>query len=254
MLGKKKKKLVSSTIPTPLAKSWLNPKPVIESVTVEETLLVNNDFYITPLDKYIIMGLRVNNVLAGCKLQYQFCERKQWRLRFAWPRHKVALHIIRGKPLVYDGCNEPCMLTAAIQQSWRIVFLTAKMVYEHPQLWIQPLRQHLFTPQTIMSSDGVPQIMPVYSPNESLDEESQSPESLESSVLQDFLLQLCKFDVKATTPTQQLYAAYKKWASELNIPVLSLRVFGKELGKLGLQVWRTQKYRGWKGIKLIHEV
>ncbi|MGC8782942.1 MAG: phage/plasmid primase, P4 family [Armatimonadota bacterium] len=77
----------------------------------------------------------------------------------------------------------------------------------------------------------------------------------EQDVLEGFLSECCEFDPRATTPTQELYEAYRAWAleqGENEAELLNEKAFGRRLTKRGIATARSGdgKQRLRRGIRL----
>lgn len=71
-----------------------------------------------------------------------------------------------------------------------------------------------------------------------------------SDTVGTFLAECCEVGVKGGTMTRELFGAYESWCHESGIEPLSQAVFGRHLGKKGLQPHKTAKGNGWRGVVL----
>jgi phage/plasmid-associated DNA primase len=68
--------------------------------------------------------------------------------------------------------------------------------------------------------------------------------------LGDFLADRCVTDTKATVAAADLYDAYKAWAQQNGEPTLSNKALGLHLRERGCVAARTNRARGWVGLRL----
>lgn len=75
----------------------------------------------------------------------------------------------------------------------------------------------------------------------------------EMNQLKDFLDDKCMLGAEITTPSADLYKAYKEWAEENGLTPkekLAARSFGLALGEQGFRKARTGRVRSWRGLGL----
>lgn len=70
-----------------------------------------------------------------------------------------------------------------------------------------------------------------------------------SDVIGAFIDEACEVGPYYTTPSSELYAAYKQWAEEAGEYVRSQRELGVRLGERGFEQARIGKARRWRGIR-----
>jgi phage/plasmid-associated DNA primase len=88
---------------------------------------------------------------------------------------------------------------------------------------------------------------------ESVRNARQEYRSSESSV-QDFVKQCCILEAEASTPANQLYKRYKRWASANDLTPVLVKQFAREMKQVADVTWqRSRQGNIYKGIRLEQE-
>jgi putative DNA primase/helicase len=72
--------------------------------------------------------------------------------------------------------------------------------------------------------------------------------------LGEFLRERCIVEPGASVAAGDLYDAYRDWASSAGEQTVSKKALNLELTERGLRPWRTERARGWTGIRLATQV